>query len=483
MKKLLVILAILITCATTSVMGSQAPSKDTVENYLDEISYYQLNTITEPTYGSIGGEWTVFGLARYGTISDEFKAIYVSNLKKKADECKGVLSARKYTDYCRVIIALSAINENPENFYGYNFIKPLGKLENVIYQGLNGAVYTLLALDSKNYNIPKADSGHQTTREKIIDLLLDKELDGGGWNYGGTAIDVDMTAMIIQALSPYCDSNEDVKEAVSNGMAALSKLQNSDGTFSTAGVSNCESTAQVLAAMATFGTSIEDKKFIKNGNTVIDGLMVFYNNDGSFNHVKNGSANAMATDQAMYALTAYYRKICGKNSLYNMSDGLVKRTISQKVKNKFEKETTIKQEETTALNIKQNNSNIAESKKSTKSKKNNKKSKNDENRTETAGNESENIVNESTSDSDIEEEMQEITSSETASSSEELIEYGCEYSEELFVADIPQENETNEMIKEEKEENYVIVIIVMLVFTLFVAAVIIAAKYRKKHKK
>ena len=72
MKKLLATIAIFFMCVSTSVMGSQTPSKDDIENTINKISYYQMNTVKNPTYGSVGGEWTVFGLARCGNINDEY---------------------------------------------------------------------------------------------------------------------------------------------------------------------------------------------------------------------------------------------------------------------------------------------------------------------------------------------------------------------------------------------------------------------------
>ena len=55
MKKLLATIAIFFMCVSTSVMGSQTPSKDDIENTINKISYYQINTVKNPAYGSVGG--------------------------------------------------------------------------------------------------------------------------------------------------------------------------------------------------------------------------------------------------------------------------------------------------------------------------------------------------------------------------------------------------------------------------------------------
>ena len=97
---------------------------------------------------------------------------------------------------------------------------PLANFKQVNWQGVNGTIYALLALDSKNYEIPKLteeDLGkglEQTTREKLIQQILDKQLSDGGWALSGTKSDADMTAMAIQALAPYYEKNSEVKTAV-----------------------------------------------------------------------------------------------------------------------------------------------------------------------------------------------------------------------------------------------------------------------------
>ena len=87
---------------------------------------------------------------------------------------------------------------------GYNLLEPLADYDQVIWQGINGPVYALLALDSREYEIPAAPEGKtQTTREKLIDYILEKEIASGGWALFGSSADPDITAMTIQALAAY----------------------------------------------------------------------------------------------------------------------------------------------------------------------------------------------------------------------------------------------------------------------------------------
>ena len=187
----------------------------------------------------------------------------------------------------------------------------------VTYQGINGPIWTLIALDSHDY-APQGD----VTREKLIDAILGAQLPDGGWDMMGKAADTDITAMAIQALAPYYDTNDAVKAAVDKALDALSAMQNDDGTFSTAfSGKTSESTAQVIVALTALGINpATDSRFIKNGLNAVDGLCSFYVDGGGFRHIASGDLDGMATEQSYYALAAYYRLLAGQTSLYDMSD-------------------------------------------------------------------------------------------------------------------------------------------------------------------
>lgn len=112
----------------------------------------------------------------------------------------------------------------------------------------------LIALDSHDYEIPKAVAGKtQTTREALIDAILAAQLSDGGWNVNGNGSDADMTAMAIQALAPYYNSNAKVKSAVDDALKRLSKMQEGNGGYTSWGTANAESVAQVIVALTSLG--------------------------------------------------------------------------------------------------------------------------------------------------------------------------------------------------------------------------------------
>ncbi|MCD8053124.1 MAG: terpene cyclase/mutase family protein [Lachnospiraceae bacterium] len=161
--------------------------------------------------------------------------------------------------------------------------------------------------------------GTQTTRENLIQTILDAQFADGGWNLSGSTSDPDLTAMALQALAPY-RSRSDVAAAVEEGVACLSEMQEDDGSYICYGDSNAESCAQVVTALAALDISPYDSRFVKNGISVLDALLSFANSDGSFCHTAGDGGNAMATDQALYALVACRRWVNGENRLYDMTD-------------------------------------------------------------------------------------------------------------------------------------------------------------------
>ena len=273
-------------------------------------------TLGTPTVNSIGGEWMVIGLARSGRL---VPAGYYDNVveyvKAKADANERLHPA-KVTDNARVILALTAIGKDVTNVGGHNLLKGLDNMAYVQTQGINGPIFTLIALDSHNY-----PTMGDVTREKLIQVILDAQLTDGGWALSGTKADPDMTAMAIQALAPYYKTNETVKAAVDKALEALSALQRNDGGFGSWGTVNSESCDQVIVALTALGIDpTADSRFIKNGNTVLDALAGFYVTGGGFRHTAGGERNGMATEQGYYALAAYYRFVNAQTRLYDMSD-------------------------------------------------------------------------------------------------------------------------------------------------------------------
>ncbi|HEY4430865.1 MAG TPA: S-layer homology domain-containing protein, partial [Paenibacillus sp.] len=306
-----------------------------VSPYIQNTAAFLQKTVTNPVIASVGGDWSVFGLARSGVkVPESYYAKYYTNVEATLKEKSGKLHSVKYTEYDRVILALTSIGKNIDKVAGYNLLEPLADFDTVIKQGINGPVFALIALDSNHYDIPVVKGVKtQTTREMLIDYILGREISGGGWALGSnaTAADPDITGMVIQGLTPYYKTNAKVTAAVDRGLAWLSKTQTADGGFASWESTNSESIAQVIVALTGLGIDPhKDSRFIKNGRSAVDALLGFAAPEGGFYHVKQGGVgnggakpgevDLMATDQAMYALVAYDRFVKGQTNLYDMTD-------------------------------------------------------------------------------------------------------------------------------------------------------------------
>lgn len=278
-----------------------------------------LQLVAEPGYGSVGGEWSVIGLTRWeGALPENWTENYWQALTAHMRECDGVLDARKYTEYSRVILAVTAIGKDPGDVDGYDLLAPLADYEQTIFQGINGPAFALLALDSGSYEIPQNQDGStQATREMYLAYILSMETETGGWGLTGGEPDVDVTAMVLQAIAKY-QEQEAVAAATERALAYLSSQQNGQGGFTSYNAQSSETVAQVIVALTELGISLEDPRFVKNGNTLMDALLQFQKEDGGFSHLMDGETDLLATEQAFYALVAAERMRRGASSLYRM---------------------------------------------------------------------------------------------------------------------------------------------------------------------
>ena len=311
--------------AILTVEGESTPARQPqdVSAVLNATMAKLASTVTEPAFGTNAGEWTVLSLARgeYYNLDNVYFADYYNRIVEYVNEqaasvnLNGALHKSKSTDNSRVILALSSIGKDATSVGDWNLVTPYNDFDWVKKQGFNGVIYTLLALDSNNYKTTDT-----TIRQQCLDYILNKQLSDGGWALSGNTFNTDITAMTLQALYPY-RNNAAVLEAAEEAIALLSDKQLSTGGFLYGTGETSESTSQVIVALSTWGINPDtDSRFIKDGNSAIDNLLSYYiEEDAMFAHQGNTS-NAMATDQACYALVAYNRLIKGQNALYDYSD-------------------------------------------------------------------------------------------------------------------------------------------------------------------
>lgn len=298
---------------------------DIAEQTQIALAYLQ-GTVTNPGVGTINGEWDVLAMARGNSLPDATKQAYMANVYETLKSCDGELHAVKYTEYSRLILALSAIptlHIDMTDVNGYDLLEKIASMDNVTKQGVNGPIYALIALDSRKYPDPDYSvSGQLATREALVAYILGQQCQDGGWSLRGKdgQSEADLTAMAIQALAPYTN-REDVNNAVTKGVNRLSAMQGEDGYFAGENGKALESIAQIVIALSAVNPDyINDSMFIKNGKTLLDVMISYQMNNGSFSHIPNGKSDPMATSQGTMALVAWTRAINGQTSLYNMTD-------------------------------------------------------------------------------------------------------------------------------------------------------------------
>lgn len=159
--------------------------------------------------------------------------------------------------------------------------------------------------------------GSDNSPDMIISHLLERQLPDGGWAIIGKHGDIDVTAMVMQALAPYYVNHADVSSALSKALTLLSDRQTENGAFISYGGESPEGCAQVLVALSALGIDCgKDMRFIKNGRTIIDAMLAYRLPDGSFCHSLGGESNENATAQVFYSLMAYEKMLRGEGALF-----------------------------------------------------------------------------------------------------------------------------------------------------------------------
>ena len=287
------------------------------------------NTVTAPSFGTNAGEWTVFGLARGGYYANDSQYFadyydriveYVNDTAAKVN-MSGALDKNKSTDNSRLIMALAAIGKDATAVGNWDLVEAYsaGGINWIRKQGMNGTIWTLIALDCGNYA-----TSDPTIRQQCVDSILSAQHNDGGWSLvtaKAQPSNVDITGMTLTALYPYRDQPA-VAAACETAFNWLSESQLDNGGFPYGKGETSESCVWAIVAATTWGINPDtDPRFIKNGNSAIDNLLTYYLEDeAKFEHIRGAGANAMATDQATYGLVAYDRLVKEKTALYDYSD-------------------------------------------------------------------------------------------------------------------------------------------------------------------
>jgi len=208
---------------------------------------------------------------------------------------------RRWTDFQRVTLALGAVGLNAQDFNGRDVTAPFSTFAPVAQRhALNRTIladiFAIIALNT----VPSSGGA-----DLFLASVLGAQRADGSWSLNpaqpASALDLDITAMSLQALAPhYRSGNPHVVAATYNALGWLHAQDFPDP----------ESTAQMIVALTALG----DAHAAQTEYYILRLLQWYDPATGGF--ILAGQVNPIATVQAAYALVAYWRFINGMSPLF-----------------------------------------------------------------------------------------------------------------------------------------------------------------------
>ena len=201
------------------------------------------------------------------------------------------LGRDSYTYAAGAVRAMQYLGMDPGDINGLDYIVPLtntSKAAPTSTQNFNSYLYDIASIDPEVWRSRGVD-GDMLAEQFITRVLADQTLDGGFDDFYGYSVatakegqtvigqgSVPETISALSALALYRDK-ENVAAAIEAGLTYLSSVQLADGSFECWGdTPNGAVTLSMLSLMDKLDISIDDERFVKNGNTVADAMRTFY---------------------------------------------------------------------------------------------------------------------------------------------------------------------------------------------------------------
>lgn len=261
-------------------------------NYLDA----QLTLYHEDGGITYGFEWYIIAMLRAGkSVNTDILDEYYQSVEA---EVKSWTSDAKPTDIERSALTLTAMGKDITNVDGVDLAQLICN-SSKLTDGSNELAYALLALDAADVSIP---SDASWSRDAIITELLKFQLPDGSFGLeDAISGDTDMTAICVQALAPYKDKDA-VAQSVNRAIGYLKGSISAGFNYA----DNCNTTAQVLLALASLGIDVTDSEngFGDGYLNIITALDEYRSSDAS-GYLYEDRINSMATVQVMMAYDAY----------------------------------------------------------------------------------------------------------------------------------------------------------------------------------
>ena len=200
----------------------------------------------------------------------------------------------------RVILGTLAAKRDPRSLGGVDYVARLEAAYNATTGTYDSGVYA----NGLAYLAKLAISGQLTTASRRY-LAANQCSDGGfAHDVGCTKLpDVDTTAVVVRVLAR--DGSDPA--ALDRARTWLARAQNNDGGFplDRGGITNTNSTALALLAIAELGAAPSDAPWRRDGGSPLDALLRLQTTTGGFRFVPGGSENDYATIQAVPAAVRF----------------------------------------------------------------------------------------------------------------------------------------------------------------------------------
>jgi len=231
--------------------------------------------------GSIGGfsvdAWVVMAIAAAGEDPDDWAAgtnSIVDYLKNNRASLGDIA-----TDWARSILAITAADEDPANFGGFDYVAELKSYYESNQIGsaslLNDDFWGVLAL------ISAGESQSSAIITDSVAFIKANQNTDHGWGLTVTGdSDADNTAAAIMALIAAGESPGST--VIDNALDYLKTLQQNDGGFASEGVTNSGVDAWVINAITDAGQSPVGNEWKQSGKNPIEHLLSLQDTDGAF---------------------------------------------------------------------------------------------------------------------------------------------------------------------------------------------------------
>ena len=143
MKKIIALLLAL------TIVISMVPAAAAYDNSKLEQAVKAAATAVKADDPTLGCEWFLVADSTWQIcgIDDNYRKTYYDNIVALMRENDGGLGVNRFTEYERVMIALTALGYDASNIEGYDLIARLADYDVVKKQGINSIIFALIALD------------------------------------------------------------------------------------------------------------------------------------------------------------------------------------------------------------------------------------------------------------------------------------------------------------------------------------------------